>query len=240
MESITRKSDLQSLLDKCIHTYESDGLNNCISHVKREILDRKVKFPLLESGAAVFYEVLKEHEHLPFCDQIQQFKTIGENVITGIILQKRLKNDLRESFQKSTQYLEQAHIWYICDIIGERVFGYGLLHDPEKAFSEIEWIAKHPINWVRRGLGAGFHYAIKKGLSSKDSERAFSILLTMANSKDKEIRQGIGWAAKTTAKFHPAIIEKYAAEIEDQKLVANWFRRKIRIGLERHTYAKRN
>ncbi len=240
MQIISRKSDLEQPLDKCIDIYFSKGLEAFAEKVKKEILDHKVKFPLLEHCGEVFYDQLDHTDQLLFCDRIQQYKTIGENVITGIILQKRLENNLRESFQKATQYLEQAHIWYICDIIGERVFGFGLLHYPEQAFPEIEWIAKHPINWVGRGLGAGFHYAIKKGLSEKDSEQVFKILLTMANSKDKEIRQGIGWAAKTTAKFHPAIIEKYAVEVEDQKLVANWFRRKIRIGLERHTYVKRN
>ena len=60
------------------------------------------------------------------------------------------------------------------------------------------------------------------------------------NSKEKEVRQGIGWAAKTTAKFHPDIIQQYQSEIHNQEKVANWFRRKIQIGLERHEYAKRN
>ena len=56
----------------------------------------------------------------------------------------------------------------------------------------------------------------------------------------KEIRQGIGWAAKTTARFHPDIIANFNNEIQDSSAVANWFRKKIEIGLNRNKHAQRN
>lgn len=120
------------------------------------------------------------------------------------------------------------------------MFGYSLLTAPQKTFPEILTLSKHPSNWVIRALGAGMHYAIKKDLPKKEVKTVFQILLTLANTKDKEIKQGVGWAAKTTAKFHPDIIATFENDIQNKETVANWFRTKIDIGLNRNKYAKRD
>ncbi|MFK8036961.1 MAG: DNA alkylation repair protein [Crocinitomicaceae bacterium] len=168
------------------------------------------------------------------------FKTEGGNVILGKMLQNRLPNHFNESFKKATEYIADADIWYVCDIIGERVFGYALLTESEKSIPLIKELSKHNTNWVIRSLGAGVHYAIKKGLNKDNVKIVFRLLLTMANTQDKEIRQGVGWAAKTTAKFHPDIITFFQRDIDNTNRVANWFRNKISIGLNRNRYAKRN
>jgi len=186
------------------------------------------------------YKNIPIKNQLLLCDGIQKLKTEGGNVILGIILQKRLPTDFDGSFEKAVEYISDADIWYVCDIIGERVFGVALLGTLDKAIQKIRSLSKHQSNWVIRSLGAGIHYAIKKGLPSKHVSTLFKILLTMANTKDKEIRQGVGWAAKTTARFHPDVIEKHSDKINDTKNVANWFRRKIAVGLDRERYAKRN
>ena len=154
--------------------------------------------------------------------------------------QKRLEDHYEESIQKATQYIADADIWYVCDIIGERVFGYSLLHQPEITIPVVQKLSNHPSNWVIRSLGAGIHYSIKKGLDKQNVNTLFQLLLSMANTKDKEIRQGIGWAAKTTARFHPEIIDQFETEIHNTEKVANWFRTKISIGLNRNNYAQRD
>lgn len=238
METITRKSDVIPLLQACIQAYQQQNLSACINAVKIHMLDQKIKFPLLEYCGSELHKTLEPQEHISFCTALQKFNTIGENVLTGIILQKRLDKYLSNSFTQATAYLEQAHVWYICDIIGERVFGYGLRHYPTEAFPQIERLSGHSSHWVRRGLGAGIHYAVKKGLDPGHTEKVFKALLTMANGKGKEVRQGVGWAAKTIAKFHPTLIEKYSTQINDSARVQNWFRRKVEIGLKRNQYAK--
>lgn len=240
MRLVTRKSEIKELLTLCINTYYSDDLDACVSEFNKEILSHKVKFPLLEYCGETLYKTFSENEHIPFCDQIQALETEGGNVILGIILQKRLANHFNQSLIKATEYIAKADIWYVCDIIGERVFGYSLLHLPQKTIPKIKKLSCHPTNWVIRSLGAGTHYAIKKGLDKDNVAMVFKILLSMANTTDKEIRQGIGWAAKTTAKFHPDIIEYYNDKINNTEKVANWFRKKIEIGLNRNDYAKRN
>lgn len=236
MKTITRKSEITILLEKCLSAYHSGGLAKCISELDALILSNKVKFPLLEYCAEQFYTQLSKTEHILFCDNIQSLKTEGGNVILGIILQKRLEDNFAESINKATEYIADADIWYVCDIMGERVFGHALLHRPKVTIPEIKRLSKHPSNWVNRSLGAGIHYAIKKGLDKKHVKTAFKILLSMANTTDKEIRQGVGWAAKTTAKFHPEIIGYFQGEIDNPFRAANWFRAKISIGLKRNSY----
>lgn len=237
---VTRKSDVYELLEPCILAYHQNGISASVDHFSKRILNRRVKFPLLEFCAHQLSENIHENEQLSFCDQIEALKTEGGNVILGIMLQNRLKNHFQESIEKATEYTSKADIWYVCDLIGERVFGHALLHHPAKTIQQLHKLSNHPKNWVVRSIGAGIHYAVKKGMDQKNTTSTFLILLSKANSKDKEIRQGIGWAAKTTARFHPTIIEQYHLEINDQEKVANWFRKKISIGLERHQYAKRN
>ncbi|WP_046746155.1 DNA alkylation repair protein [Kordia zhangzhouensis] len=240
MRLITKKSEIKEILDKCFVKYTQSGLNSLISEIHISILSSKVKFPILEYCAEVIYEILPENQHIPFCDNIQNLKTEGGNVLLGKILQKRLNINFKQSIEKATEYIADADIWYVCDIIGERVYGYSLLHQPQKTIPELKKLSKHKTNWVIRSLGAGTHYAIKKGLDKENVKTMFNILLPMANTKDKEIRQGVGWSAKTIAKFHPDIIELYKSDIENTEKVANWFRNKIKIGLNRNTYAKRN
>jgi len=240
LEVITRKSEVKLLLNACLAAYYTTGVLKCIRQLEALLLSKKVKFPLLEYCAEQFYLKIAKEEHLSFCDKIEALKTEGGNVILGIMLQKRLVDNFKESMQKATLYIADAHIWYICDIIGERVFGYALLHMPEVAIPYIKKLATHETNWVIRALGAGVHYAVKKGLPKKHIQTVFKILLSKANTNDKEIRQGIGWAAKTTAKFHPEIIDHFQSDIRNTTQVANWFRTKISIGLTRNTYAQRN
>ncbi len=240
MQIVTRKSDIKELLNQCTRVYDLSGIAAFLKELESQILSKKVKFPLLEFCGNELYQKIKIEEQIDLCDKIEEQKTEGGNVILGIILQNRLDINFEQSIKKATEYISKANVWYVCDIIGERVYGYSLLKNPDKTIPLIKKLSNHETNWVVRALGAGIHYAIKKGLDKENIELVFPILLSMANTKDKEIKQGIGWAAKTTAKFHPEIIEQFDKKIQNQDNVANWFRAKISIGLNRNKYAKGN
>lgn len=239
MDIITKKSELKELLSSCISSYKNEGLNFCIKKTNTLILAKKIKFPLLEYAASEFFKILPLNQHLQFCDGIEAFKTIGGNVLVGIILQKRLEISLEESFQKAAQYISDSKHWYVSDIIGERVFGFALLKNPKKAFSLIKKYTFHENNMVQRATGAGMHYAIKKGLAKNYTNLVFELLLSKGSITDYQTKRGIGWAAKTMARFHPDVVIQYQDRIE-AKETGQWFRTKVRIGLERNTYAKRN
>lgn len=240
MRTISRKGEIQSELESCKQVFNVEKIDLFINAVHDRILLHKVKFPLLEYCAEEIFDLLPSDLHISFCDAVEKRKTVGGNVFLGKILQLRLPQYFNQSLDNATKYISNADIWYVCDIIGERVFGYALLHHPVKMLPKYKKLSSHSANWVIRSLGAGGHYAIKKGLPKMEVRQLFEVLLTIANSNDKEIRQGVGWAAKTTAKFHPDLIAHFQADIENTDKVANWFRKKIEIGLNRNRYASRN
>ncbi len=123
MKSITRKSEVLQITQNCLLIYQNKGFNAFLMAYHQEILSSKIKFPLLEESATAIYTYLPENDRLHFCDEIEKLKTIGANVIIGKILQKRLGVNFTETIEKAVQYIAMADDWYVCDIIGERVFG---------------------------------------------------------------------------------------------------------------------
>lgn len=240
MRVITRKGELKEEMIFCTEAYTEQGLEACWREFDQRILQAKVKFPLLEFCASILYELLDKKEQLSFCDWVSKGGSEGGNVILGILLQKRMPNYFEESVQKTAEYIAAGQAWYVSDIIGERVWGFTLLYQTEEMLNEMRKLAKHPSHWVVRSLGAGAHYAIKKGLAKDKVHELFGFLLSLASSKNYEIRRGIGWAAKTTGKFHPEIIAAYQKQIDDAELTGNWFRSKVNMGLNRNAYAQRN
>lgn len=218
------------MLSECLVAYYAYGLKSCVAAVHSQILIYPVKFPLLEYCTEELFKTIPPKEQISFCNQIEALKTEGGNVILGKMLQLRLENNYSESIQKATDYISKADIWYVSDIIGERVFGEALLRYPTLTVKQITSTFRNKSNWVQRSLGAGIHYAVKKGLPSEYVKPLFIVLIRKANTTDKEIKQGVGWAAKTTAKFHPEIIDEFQVEIHGKK-VRPWFRKKIEIGL---------
>jgi hypothetical protein len=240
MQSITTKKLLIPRLQAALLAYHQHSLETCVTQTHHQLLSHKVKFPLLEFCAARFHEEIAASDHISFCDEIAALQTEGGNVILGIMLQKRLHSHFEASFRQAARYIAAGEFWYVSDIIGARVFGFGLLRDAEKSILLLQDFAQSESIWVVRAVGAGAHEAIKKGLKKEAVVGVFQLLLSLGNVTDKEIRAGVGWAAKTTAKFHPDVIEKFQHEIEDKKAIGNWFRRKVTIGLDRYEYGQRD
>lgn len=236
----TRKGEVTDQLTPCLEAYNSSGIKAAAELCNDRLLTQKIKFPLLEYCAREFIQTIQASDQIAFCDLIETYKTIGGHVLLGIILRNRLADYYEESLFKAKEYISKTDSWHACDTIGERVFGWSMLHTPKKTLPELKRIANHENQWVARSAGAGMHNAIYNGLAAEHVERLFQILLSLGNSKNKEIKQGVGWAAKTTAKFHPEIIKKHRTAIDDVAAVGQWFRTKVKIGLARNEYAKRN
>lgn len=238
MESITRKSDLKPKVQAFIDCYLQKGKEKGLQYLLDHILSFKIKFPLLEFVGEEIHQQLPKKDHLLFCDELYAKNTMGGLVIIGKLLQLRLEYDVENSIERAEYYISLADEWYICDIIGERVWGYGLRYYTESCFSMVLSRFTSENRWVIRSLGAGSHFAIKRGLDRIYVEQLWLELLKFGKSKDKEIRQGIGWACKTTAKFHPELIQQYNLQLDDRTQIDNWVRRKVKIGLERAEYLR--
>lgn len=234
---LNRKSEIRSILAVLYDTYQMRGLESFCTAFHEKLLLQKVKFPLLEFAAEETYKQLEESEHLPFCQHITAHQTMGGNVVVAIILKERIPNHLKESFAEAASFIAQGQEWYVSDIIGERVFGNGILQCPAEALERLAQLREHESIWVVRSIGAGSHLATKRGINEEIATKVFQLLLSLADSKEHQVRKGIGWAAKTMARFHPDIIEIHRKEIAAES-VGNWFRRKVNIGLERHRHAQ--
>ncbi|MEZ5471151.1 MAG: DNA alkylation repair protein [Marinicella sp.] len=235
MQIIGSKKVINDLLDQVIDNYRVGEAEQVCDDVHQLILVHKVRFPVLQHAAQRLFEVLKPVDLMPFCDATHRRATIGGNVLIGIILQCQLSHEYRQSLNLACQYIADSDTWYVCDIIGERVFGFALLNNPYKAMADVEKLLSHDSEQVVRALGAGMHLAVKKGLSPEYCERLLLLILpTVSNSQP--VRQGLGWAAKTIAKFHADLIHRHVPDIATADM-APWLRRKILIGLERNRYA---
>ena len=240
MQSITKKGEIKTIIDKCLSVYNLDGLPACLQIVRTELLSYKIKFPLLEYAAEQLEIGFVDKDVIQSIFIIRSWDTIGGNVLIGIFLRDMLQSNYTQAIEETVKVTATADIWYICDIIGERIYGHALRQHFDQTIEHFRKLSEHESPWVIRSLGAGAHNAIKKGLPPKQVEEVFKFLLNLANHRHKEVRQGIGWAAKTTAKFHPSIIDKYRSQLTDKKRTAGWFTSKVKIGLARNSYAQGN
>lgn len=240
MKSITKKSVVQNELQHCFTSFEESGLSGFVSVFKNRLLDLKVKFPLLEYCGSEIYEKIPKKNQIELCDVIESLKTEGGNVVIGIILQNRLSEHFQESTEKAVEYISKADEWYVPDIIGERVFGWTLLNQSENALHLYRKLIHHENKWVVRSLGAGTHNAVKNGLDKQIVEELLPILILQSGSTDHQIKRGVGWAAKTIAKFHPDIIQEFRSEIDNNDQTGRWFQSKVEMGLKRNRHAQGN
>ena len=239
MESITRKPIVKAKVQKCLVEYTPKDITPTLEQLHQELLTAKIKFPLLEYAASLLYNQIKEEHQIELCNGIANLHTMGGNVILGKLLQLRLEQHFQESIYKAVDYIVLGNEWYVCDIIGERVMGHSLLMEPEQTLLSLQKLSQNENKWIVRSVGPAIHYAIKKGLNKTATASCFPILLSLANTKEHHIKKGIGWAAKTTARFHPDIIENYKKTIQSSS-TGQWFKTKVKIGLERHQYDKKN
>ncbi|HEY1039309.1 MAG TPA: DNA alkylation repair protein [Bacteroidia bacterium] len=233
MESITQKPRIKAGIEKSIEAFQEKGVESFSKTLFNELLSKKIKFPLLEYAAVLLLERIPLKDQLVLSDKIISLETIGGNTICGKLLQLRADKKRGESFKKAEEYIIFGNMWYVCDIIGERVFGYCLLTQSEDTIPYLHKLAKHPNNWMVRTIGVATHYAVKKGLKKKDANTLFLLLLSLSGTTDFHTKKGIGWAAKTIAKFHPEIIVRHHNAIYENPEVKQWFKTKIKIGLSR-------
>jgi hypothetical protein len=237
MVIISSKATITAITERLLGIYYQEGVDAFIKAFHTQILKKKVRFPVLEHAGKLLYESIPVKEQIDVTDKIIGLHEIGSNTVAGTILQLRLEKHFKQSIDKAIEYIITGDEWYVCDIIGERVMGHGLLTQPEKTLPVLKKMAKNESKWIVRCIGVAAHYAIKKGLEKKYVEEVFKLLLSLGDTTDFHTKKGIGWAAKTTSKFYPDLVDKYSAQIEGTK---QWFKTKVKIGLSRkEKYAHR-
>ncbi len=232
MEKINSKATIKHILLEAKSVLNQKGANAFVTTLHDTLLKKKVRFPLLEYAAKEIASAIPYAEQINITDHIIELKEIGSQVLAGIILQQRLSQDFEQSISKACDYIQFGDQWYVCDIIGERVLGYALLTTPDKTIALLRQLATHQDKWIVRTVGVAAHYAVKKELNPVFVTQVFDILLSLASTTDFHTKKGIGWGAKTVARFHPDIIDRYHPNIASAE-TKQWFRTKVRIGLGR-------
>ncbi|HYD20036.1 MAG TPA: DNA alkylation repair protein [Flavipsychrobacter sp.] len=230
MKITSSKAAVADITGNLLETYRLYGAEVFVAELHKLVLKQKVRFPVLEHSAMMLYQAIPAKKLLPLTDKIISLHEIGSYVYAGIILQEHLDTDLKAAISKAMEYIIEGDEWYVCDIIGERVMGYALLTKPGLTIPLLKQMTTHESKWIVRCVGVATHYAVKKGLKKEYVETMFQILLSQAQATEFHTKTGIGWGAKTVAKFHPGIISKHKEQIAGTK---QWFKTKVDIGLSR-------
>ncbi|MFD2555500.1 DNA alkylation repair protein [Sphingobacterium tabacisoli] len=233
MEKINSKVAVSNIIKESLEVLERCGADEFFATLHKDLLKKKIRFPLLEFATRQIIAQTPSSKQIQLADRIIEMQEIGSQVLAGIILQTRLDLDFEGSIAKACAYIQYGNEWYVCDIIGERVLGYALLTNPERTIPVLQRLSSHEDKWIVRTVGVATHYAVKKGLDKSFVETVFQILLNCTNTTDFHTKKGIGWGAKTVARFHPDIVAKYTAQIM-APTTRQWFRTKINIGLNRN------
>lgn len=235
MKKITSKKHVAPIIENFQHlcVLEDHKLHipfDAWGLIEGELLQHRVKFPILEYLAIESTRILSQKQIEDLLAKLAMAKHISCYPFIGKVLQGRLSIDLTRTYEEAIEHIIKGNEWYSCDIISERVFGEGTLRDFEKSYSLLSEMGSHENMWVQRSIGIATHYATKKGLPKAYVEQLLFLMLEHGHKTQLYIKKGIGWPAKTIARFHPDLIYKHEKRIKAQKL-SKWFKNKINIGL---------
>ena len=100
-KNITRKSDLLPIAKKLVNCYENATEKAFWRTLEEEVLEHKVRFPLLEDLAIVLYRIIPEGELLKVTDKLVKMNYEGAYVIVGTLLAQLMKKDLPTAYRKA-------------------------------------------------------------------------------------------------------------------------------------------
>ena len=240
MDVITSKKEINPIIINLVSVFKDKGADLFIKELDKHLLQKKVKFPILEYAAKELNKVIPGKEIIRVTDRVIELDEIGSYVIAGINLQIISEKNTTAAINRMAEYILRGDKWYACDIMSERVLGYSLLKYPEKTIPILKKLSGHTSIWIQRSVGVAAHYATKKGLGKGYVEEVFELLLRLSQVKHFYTKKGIGWAGKTMAKFHPDIIKKYHTKIFENSDTKQWFKTKVNIGLKMSENIKQN
>ena len=210
---------------------EEQDYYGCIAILHKKILASRTKSSIIEYVTRDILNGFPDPCQIPFCDKITKLNEEGSSVVTGTALQMRLETDLEESIEKCIEYARLGDDLSHCDQLSERVLGFAILNYPEIIVPVLPALLKEDERWIVRMVGVGSCHAVKNGLAAEFVEELFNLLVANSDRTDADDKEGIGWAAKSTAELHPEIVSKYWNYIDTDPNVGAWFRTEVETGL---------
>ena len=230
----------RSTAEKLVEAVESDN-KELFWDVLNPVLDSKVPFPYLdEMGKILGTKGKQDHQrYFDEFDEIIEANKMGGYVIVGQALAQLLETQLKPSIYKAKEAVIKGKTWYVCDIIGERVFGQALVDHFEPAFRVIQKMTSTQEQEVKRSIGVGVHFFAKR--RPKDVDRMkhlLSMLTVMVEDKRVFVVKGVGWGLKTIGRHQPKLIEDYVQNVLKTKNVSKLMLRKATKYLDDETKQK--
>jgi 3-methyladenine DNA glycosylase AlkD len=208
--------------EKLVEAVE-EGNKKLFWEVLNPVLDSKVPFTYLDEMGKILGSKGKNDYQKCFgvIDEIVASDKMGGYVIVGQALAQLLETQLEASIDKAKEAVIKGKTWYVCDIIGERVFGQALVDYFESAFSVLQKMTSAQEQEVRRSIGVGVHFFAKR--RQKDVEgmkRLLSLLSVLVEDKRVFVVKGVGWGLKTIGRYQPKLIEEYVQDVLKTKKVS--------------------
>ena len=214
---------------KCIKSISQDD-KQAFWQVLNPVLDSKVPFPLLDEIGKQLGQAgkLDKSRYFAIFDSIIETDKMGGYVIVGQGLAQFFEHNLEASLLKAKEVITKGKTWYVCDIIGERVFGQALVDYFAVALTVLEQMTNDENQAVRRSLGVSVHFFVKrKPTEVKSMRRLFEgLLLPLVEDKRVFVVKGTGWGLKTIGRYQPELGLEFLEQILATKNVSKLMVRK--------------
>jgi 3-methyladenine DNA glycosylase AlkD len=213
----------QSTAGKCIEAINRDDKEG-FWKVMSPVLDAKIPFPLLDEIGKLLGETgkLDRSRYFRVFDDIVVTDKMGGYVIVGQTLAAFFETDLEEAIVKAREVVIKGKTWYVCDIVGDRVFGQALVKHFEPTIVILEDVTSLEEPEVRRSIGVGVHFFAKS--KQKDIEgirRLLSVLSNLVGDRRVFVVKGVGWGLKTIGIYQPEPIVEYLQETLQTTKISN-------------------
>ncbi|MEZ5059678.1 MAG: DNA alkylation repair protein [Saprospiraceae bacterium] len=221
------KKEILALSDELQACYKSGDITH-FYQILDQSLSSKIKFPKLEDLAVILHEFLSEKEEETIIQQVIKMDHIGSYPFCGKLIQLRLEKNIKHAFKLAAWSIHEGNVWYACDTISERVYGFALLKDFKNAFPLVKELSESENYWDRRGVGVATHLAVKWGLPQKESLQLLDLALKHKAATNHEEKTGIGWGMKTITKFFPEMVRE--RKILESENLPPWMATKVKKG----------
>jgi 3-methyladenine DNA glycosylase AlkD len=230
----------RNIAEKCGEAINRDDQEGFWS-VLNPVLDAKVPFPLLDEIGKRLGESgkLDKTRYFRVFDEIVATEKMGGYVIVGQALAQFLETELEASIRKAKEIITAGKMWYVCDIVGERVFGQALVAHFESAVSILERMASLEEPEVRRSIGVAVHFFTKRRPEDAEMLRQLLPFLSLLiEDKRVFVVKGVGWGPKTIGKYQPKLVKEYLQEVLATKRISKLMLQKATAYLDEKTKEK--
>jgi 3-methyladenine DNA glycosylase AlkD len=151
-----------------------------------------------------------------FLNLVAADKTEGGWVVIQSVLEQMLDGDLSGAFARCRDFIVAADVWYAADTMGEGVVGQALVRHFEPALEQLTPWREDDNPWVRRAVGTGVHFWVKRSRGAVElvpqAKALLAFLEPMWGEREMDAVKGVGWGLKTLGRNYPDLMADWLPE----------------------------